>query len=55
MMGTNEELDDLWTRVKDTLNDFTDNGSKKELTTKDKPTKIRFIESCEVYDPKRQG
>ena len=55
MMGANEELDNLWTRVKDNLNDFTDNGSKKELTSKDKATKLRFVEACEVYDTKRQG
>lgn len=54
-MGKNEELDDLWSRVKDTLNDFTDNGSKKELTSKDKATKLRFIEACEIYDTKKLG
>jgi hypothetical protein len=53
-MGTNEELDNLWTRVKDTLNDLTDNGSKKELTSKDKSTRLRFTNACNEYSKQGQ-
>jgi len=44
------ELDQLWQRVRDAMNDATDDGTKKEYRGTDKPTRLRFSEAIQNFD-----
>ena len=50
-----EQLDSLWEKVRDRINDMTDEGPKRDFRGGDKATRIKFIEALDVYDPIKSG
>jgi hypothetical protein len=54
-MAQNYFLDDLWSRVRNFLNDLNEKGEKREFGRVDKPNKLKFLDACESLDVARKG
>ena len=55
ILAGNEELDILWEKLRDRINDMTDEGPKRDFRGGDKATRLKFIEALDVYDTKKSG
>lgn len=53
--GADYDLDALWAKFREFLQDLQPNGEKREIKGTDKPTRIRFSEACQTYDPRSVG
>ena len=53
--GRDSELDALWARIRDFLNDLTASGEKRDIRGVDRPNKLRLTEACAVYDEGNKG
>jgi hypothetical protein len=54
LAGYNEDLDDLWTRVREFLSESELGGAKKDPKNTE-PNKLRFLNACETRDPAKKG
>ena len=55
IQASNEQLDSLWEKVHDRINDMTDKGPKRDFRGGDKATRIKFIKALDVYDIRKSG
>jgi len=41
-----QDLDDLWLRIRNFFDDLTSKGDKREIAKGDKSNKLKFMEAC---------